>query len=116
LAGLSVFSGRCEMTGIQTSGRLRAITESGRRAMPHRGRTRRGLRTSFRRQVGAGMPTTRRSGAVSIGSPGRSLDHVLAGVWEDLAACSRAECPVCGSEMSFTGKSGSCGGCGAELS
>jgi hypothetical protein len=44
---------------------------------------------------------------------GRTLEDVILGAWEDLAAGRRAECPVCGGSMSMLG---GCDGCGSELS
>lgn len=64
------------------------------------------------------MPMTRRSDARSMGSlSGQTLEDVLAGAWEDLTACSRAECPVCGGLMTAGGDEpgGQCQACGIEL-
>jgi hypothetical protein len=44
---------------------------------------------------------------------GRTLEDVILGAWEDLAAGSPAECPVCGGSMSPLH---GCDGCGSELS
>jgi hypothetical protein len=44
---------------------------------------------------------------------GRTLEDVILGAWEDLAAGRNAECPVCGGSMSMLR---GCDGCGSELS
>jgi hypothetical protein len=44
---------------------------------------------------------------------GRTLEDVILGAWEDLAAGRHAECPVCGGSMSMLR---GCDGCGSELS
>jgi hypothetical protein len=44
---------------------------------------------------------------------GRTLEDVILGAWEDLAAGRRAECPVCGGSMSILR---GCDDCGSELS
>ena len=43
---------------------------------------------------------------------GETLEDVILGAWEDLAAGRRAECPVCGGSMSLI----DCKSCGSELS
>lgn len=53
----------------------------------------------FRRQRGVDVPMTRCSDAEGRESQGQTLEDVLASAWEDLAAGSRTECPVCGGEM-----------------
>jgi hypothetical protein len=44
---------------------------------------------------------------------GRTLEDVILGAWEALAAGRRAECPVCGGSMSMLH---GCESCGSELS
>jgi hypothetical protein len=44
---------------------------------------------------------------------GVTLEDVVLGVWADLVADGRAECPVCGGSISADG---GCPGCGSELS
>ena len=44
---------------------------------------------------------------------GESLEDLVLGVWEDLVAGRRAECPVCGGSMSMLE---GCASCGSELS
>ncbi len=44
---------------------------------------------------------------------GLTLEDVVLGVWEDLAARGRAECPVCGGSLATAG---GCDTCGSELS
>jgi len=44
---------------------------------------------------------------------GATLEDVVLGVWADLVADGRAECPVCGGSISADG---GCLGCGSELS
>ena len=44
---------------------------------------------------------------------GSTLEDVVLGVWEDLIAEGRAECPVCGGLMSAAS---GCRSCGTELS
>jgi hypothetical protein len=44
---------------------------------------------------------------------GPTLEDSILGVWEDLVAGGRAQCPVCGDSMSAAG---GCEACGAELS
>jgi hypothetical protein len=44
---------------------------------------------------------------------GLTLEDKILGVWEDLAAEGRAECPVCRSSLSA---SGGCTSCGSDLS
>ncbi len=46
-------------------------------------------------------------------SGGTTLEDSILGVWEDLVAEGRAQCPVCAGAMDVTG---GCEGCGAELS
>ena len=41
-----------------------------------------------------------------------SLEDSILGVWEDLAATARAECPVCGGRLH---RDSGCESCGAEL-
>jgi hypothetical protein len=43
---------------------------------------------------------------------GSTLEDLVLSAWEDLAADGRAECPVCGGEMSPPG----CSDCGSQLS
>jgi hypothetical protein len=47
---------------------------------------------------------------------GLTLEQVISGAWEDLAARTCAACPVCGGEMRRFGEAGHCGGCGGSLS
>ena len=44
---------------------------------------------------------------------GTTLEDSILGVWEDLVAEGRAQCPVCAGAMDVAG---GCEGCGAELS
>jgi hypothetical protein len=44
---------------------------------------------------------------------GATLEDSILGVWDDLVADGRADCPVCGGSMSAAG---GCEACGAELS
>jgi len=44
---------------------------------------------------------------------GATLEDSILGVWEELVASGRAECPVCGASMSVAG---GCPACGSELS
>jgi hypothetical protein len=44
---------------------------------------------------------------------GLTLEDVVLGVWEELVADGRAECPVCGDAMSMLD---GCAGCGSDLS
>jgi hypothetical protein len=44
---------------------------------------------------------------------GSTLEDVILGAWEDLAAGGPAECPVCGGRMRVAG---GCEGCGSDLS
>jgi hypothetical protein len=49
---------------------------------------------------------------------GSTLEHVVAGVWEDLAARALAVCLVCGDEMRAPpgrGLPAVCRGCGSKL-
>ncbi|HWE33805.1 MAG TPA: hypothetical protein VG410_09990 [Solirubrobacteraceae bacterium] len=51
-----------------------------------------------------------------------TLDDVLVGAWEGLAAHRTVDCPVCGGEMAphyganARARAGRCGSCGSELS
>ena len=44
---------------------------------------------------------------------GSTLEDVILGAWEDLAAGGPAECPVCGGRMRVAS---GCEGCGSDLS
>jgi hypothetical protein len=44
---------------------------------------------------------------------GLTLEDVVLGVWEELVAEGRAECPVCGGSIA---PAAACDSCGAELS
>jgi hypothetical protein len=44
---------------------------------------------------------------------GLTLEDVILGAWEDLAAGGPAECPVCGGSMPTVG---GCDSCGSDLS
>jgi len=44
---------------------------------------------------------------------GSTLEDVVLGAWEDLAAGGPAECPVCGGTMHAAG---GCNSCGSDLS
>jgi hypothetical protein len=47
-----------------------------------------------------------------------TLESLLSGVWEDLAARASAACPVCGGELAgrpHLGAPASCRDCGSEL-
>jgi len=44
---------------------------------------------------------------------GVTLEDRILGVWEDLVADGRAECPVCGGRLDAVA---GCGACGSELS
>ena len=60
------------------------------------------------------------SGAVMDAAPetrlfepaGSTLEDIVLGAWEDLAARGSTECLVCGGELEFAG----CESCGSELS
>jgi len=60
----------------------------------------------------AAPPPAPRSARGPMGKPGSTLEEMILGVWEDLAARGRAECPVCAAKITRWG----CGGCGASLS
>jgi hypothetical protein len=45
-----------------------------------------------------------------------TLDDVLAGVWEGLAARGTASCPICGERMEPTAGGARCTSCGSSLS
>jgi len=50
---------------------------------------------------------------------GSTLEQLVSGVWEDLAARALAVCLVCGGDMRLWrghGLPAACGGCGSELS
>ena len=47
-----------------------------------------------------------------LGLPGSTLEDLILGVWEDLAARGRAECPVCTGEIGHSG----CSRCGSKVS
>jgi len=50
-------------------------------------------------------------------SGGLTLEHLIAGVWHDLAHRATAVCPVCAGEMSPSfAAHGTCTACGTELS
>jgi DnaJ-class molecular chaperone len=50
-------------------------------------------------------------------SGGPTLEHLIAGVWHDLAHRATAVCPVCAGEMSPSfAAHGTCTACGTELS
>jgi hypothetical protein len=50
-------------------------------------------------------------------SGGPTLEHLITGVWEDLAHRATAVCPVCAGEMSPSlAGHGTCTACGTELS
>ncbi len=48
----------------------------------------------------------------AVEAGGATLEDIVLGVWEDLAADRVAACPVCGGSMSARA---GCSGCGAEL-
>jgi hypothetical protein len=56
---------------------------------------------------------TERSAPRLFEPAGFTLEDLVLGVWEDLAAEGRAECPVCGSSLHAAG---GCASCGADLS
>ena len=56
---------------------------------------------------------TGRSAARLFEPSGWTLEDVILGVWEDLAAGNPAECPVCHGQMRV---SSGCESCGSELS
>lgn len=69
--------------------------------------------TASRNDALAEPPATGRS-ASRLFEPGDvTLEAAILGVWEDLTASGRAECPVCGGRL---GAADGCDGCGAELS
>ena len=47
---------------------------------------------------------------------GLTLERLISGVWEDLAARACAACPICGGGMHRVGEAGHCGDCGSRLS
>jgi hypothetical protein len=57
--------------------------------------------------------TTERSAMRLFEPNGLTLEDVVLGAWEDLAAGGPAECPVCGGEMRPVG---GCRSCGSDLS
>lgn len=59
-----------------------------------------------------------RMGPDGSGTAGPTLERMLMGVWEGLAATGSAACPLCGAEMRRgPGRTGGrCGGCGTTLS
>ena len=71
--------------------------------------------TSFRETFLAQPPAAERS-AQRLFEPARghevSLEDSILGVWEDLIATARAECPVCGGRMH---RDLGCDACGSEL-
>ena len=59
-------------------------------------------------------PSAAPRAAPRLFQPGEiSLEDVVLGTWEGLASSGRAECPVCGGELTMLG---GCDDCGAELS
>jgi hypothetical protein len=71
-------------------------------------------------------PSGSRSQTLSLFDAGGepTLDDVLAGVWEGLAACATAACPICGGPMEPVRgpapgprpEAGRCTSCGSSLS
>ena len=62
---------------------------------------------------GALVEEPRTDGARLFEPQGRTLEDVILGAWEDLAASGRAECPVCRGRLRAAG---GCDGCGSDLS
>ena len=58
-------------------------------------------------------PQAERSDERPFEPDGPTLEDAVLGVWEELVADGRAECPACGSAMSLLD---GCEGCGAKLS
>jgi hypothetical protein len=58
-------------------------------------------------------PQTERSEERLFEPDGPTLEDLVLGVWEELVADGRTECPVCGSAMSLPD---GCEGCGATIS
>ena len=74
------------------------------------------LATSFRETFLAHPPTAERSAPRLFEPPGGhevTLEDSILGVWEDLLATARAECPVCGGHLR---RDSGCESCGTELS
>jgi hypothetical protein len=68
--------------------------------------------TDIARDSGSLEPQTERSTQRLFEPGGLTLEDVVLGAWEDLVADGRAECPVCGGELTMLG---GCDDCGAEL-
>jgi hypothetical protein len=75
------------------------------------------LATRIAREVGGSAepmaPQTERSEERLFEPDGPTLEDLVLGVWEELVADGRTECPVCGSAMSLLD---GCEGCGATIS
>jgi ribosomal protein S27AE len=89
-------------------------------------RRRRGRRVECERPVGedrgTGTPTAERSRSLFDDVGGEpTLDALVSGVWEGLAAHQHAACPLCGGEMVAAhgaharSAAGRCGDCGTTL-
>jgi hypothetical protein len=71
--------------------------------------------TSEREAFLANPPTAERSAPRLFEPAGGhevSLEDSILGIWEDLVATARAECPVCGGHL---GRDSACGSCGSRL-
>jgi hypothetical protein len=71
------------------------------------------LATDFHPPATAGKHTAGRSAMRLFEPSGSTLEDVILGAWEDLAAGGPAECPVCRGRMRTAG---GCESCGSDLS
>ena len=62
--------------------------------------------------IGMGRPEMAHSTERLFEPAGSTLEDIVLGAWEDLAAHGRTECPVCHGELEPQG----CSTCGSELS
>jgi hypothetical protein len=69
--------------------------------------------THLEREGGPAGPRTEGSAERLFESGGPTLEDVVLGVWDELVADGRADCPVCRGAMSMLG---GCAECGSDLS